>query len=119
MSAAFCAVFAEVTRVTWYRSGAVAHVRVTAGDRLPSPSPQEWVVFATSDAADAVMRDLTPGTPVFIGGQFHCDVDGATAIVRIFATTISVGVDRPDGPLFWEMAEARLPRNWVPPDIVQ
>jgi hypothetical protein len=121
MSAAFCALFGEVTCLTWYESGAVAHLRVAPTDRLPSPSPTEWVIFASTAEVGDVMRDLTPGTPVFIVGQFHADMgDAGGVLIRVFADRITVGIKRAHGPpLFWEVAEAELPAGWLPLGAVQ
>jgi hypothetical protein len=111
-----CCIFGEVLRL----AAGVAYVRVAEAGPYASPVGVQWVVFPSSDEADAGFLALEAGSPVFAAGGFHLDVDGASAIVRIFATQITPGVRRPDGTaLFGEIAEAELPAGWLSPGAVQ
>jgi hypothetical protein len=115
MSAA-CCIFGEVLRL----ADGVAHVRVDDAGPYPSPVSVAWAVFPFSAEADAGFAALEVGSPIFAAGCFHCDVDGASALVRLFATQLTPGVRRPDGrALFGEIALAELPEGWLPLGAVQ
>jgi hypothetical protein len=115
---AYCPIFDNAIRAIWFSSDPAVSVLVAAAGHRASPVATQWILFPSHAESDSVLRTLKLESRLFIAGQFHLDVDGGTAIVRILK--IGLGVRRPGGlPLLWEIADAKPPPGWLTSGAVQ